>query len=232
MNPPAEKRKRSPEPVVLRSKGPAQHENIKRRRKDSEEVLEPDIVELSDDELDSYGMRLTDTGYQSPQPDDTLSELANAYESIKTRPGKAPLAHGIRPNQPRSARPRPPPTQLTYEWFGPSGGPIKFFTKPENLKPEDALRMRWSYGLDGPDHDDVEQQMEGDIHFCPSRGRGTNESFRYWICIQTNRGLRWTSYSVGQQHPAYRGFVLKGAVSKTKNPPRWVKEASFKSARN
>ncbi|KAG8714620.1 hypothetical protein FRC11_007778 [Ceratobasidium sp. 423] len=117
MNTQAEKRKRDKAPPVCRSEEPVPDKTFKRRRIDPEEPREPDILELSDDEPDSYGMKLTDTGYQSSSLDDTLNELINAYESVKNRLGKAPSVPSAGPSPPQRARPQPPPAQHTREWL-------------------------------------------------------------------------------------------------------------------
>ncbi|KAG9077694.1 hypothetical protein FS749_010388 [Ceratobasidium sp. UAMH 11750] len=115
------------------------------------------------------------------------------------------------------------------EWTGPNGGQIKFFAKPTNYD-EDAL-SRWSFSVDKPESD-ADERVEGDIHFSPAMLRSGNDPFAYWVCVwQNGNGPRWVRFQCGQQHPHYRGFVLQSAQAKTRTPPHWVKETSFKSSR-
>ncbi|CAE6445791.1 unnamed protein product [Rhizoctonia solani] len=114
-------------------------------------------------------------------------------------------------------------------WPGAEGGAITFRSKPAKYN-EKAL-SRWSYSERGPKNSTANERAEGDIHFSPSGGIGTNEPFNYWVCVKNQDGLRWVDFSCGQPHPLYKGFVLKPANKATKGPPKWVKAASYRASR-
>ncbi|QRW11168.1 hypothetical protein RhiLY_10167 [Ceratobasidium sp. AG-Ba] len=96
------------------------------------------------------------------------------------------------------------------DWTGPNGGRIKFIAKPANYD-EKAL-SRWSYSIDRPESDE-DERLEGNIHFSPATLKASSDPFMYWL------------------HPCYKGFVLQSAQAKTRTPPHWVKESSFRSSR-
>ncbi|QRV87065.1 hypothetical protein RhiJN_15083 [Ceratobasidium sp. AG-Ba] len=114
------------------------------------------------------------------------------------------------------------------DWTGPNGGRIKFIAKPANY--DDKALSRWSYSINRPEADE-DERLEGDIHFSPATLRASTDPFMYWVCIWHNHGPRWVRFQCGQPHPCYKGFVLQSAQAKTRTPPHWVKESSFRSSR-
>ncbi|KAG8729900.1 hypothetical protein FRC11_007797, partial [Ceratobasidium sp. 423] len=217
------------------------------KRRGLETSRNTEVIDITDDESDdTWSTELSDTGYQStsgyessayrtyPYPSSDIESLRSFYHSIDTEP----LTRASTPATSQytlTTRTTPHPGKglaIDFEtiWNGPNGGPIKFLSKPLGFN--DRVFSRWSYGETGPSNAAVEGQTEGDIHFSPSNGRGTSEAFLYWVCVSTVRGLRWVTYSCGQPHPTYPGFVLKPAVPRSSTPPKWIKEASFRASRS
>ncbi|KAH7335570.1 hypothetical protein B0J17DRAFT_720115 [Rhizoctonia solani] len=186
-----------------------------------------DVININDDDTDDDedgdeddDWCLTDTGYQS------------SYAPGFSAESSAALSEALGSNSPLSTNRYSSTTQspmlsvITSPWRGANGGAIKFKAKPADFNSK--AFSRWSYSMKGPKNSVVDEHTEGDIHFSPSNGLGTNEPFNYWVCVKTLRGLRWVDFSCGQPHPLYPEFVLK-AASASSVPPKWVKLASFRA---
>jgi hypothetical protein len=107
---------------------------------------------------------------------------------------------------------------------------LKFNAKPEGYVEGAGRLSRWSYSEDGTASQDVNERLEGDVHFSPTtQYTPDDEAFISWVCTLTPTGvLRWVRFTAGQPHPQYAGYVFKPAQL-PRAVPRWLKETSYKS---
>lgn len=117
-----------------------------------------------------------------------------------------------------------------YAIRGSPGGGLKFNAKPEGYVEDTGRLSCWSYSEDGTISQDVNERLEGNVHFSPAlQYLPDDEPFISWVCTMTRMGvLRWVLFMAGQPHPQYEGYVFKPAQL-PHTSPRWLKETSYKS---
>ncbi|KDN37570.1 LOW QUALITY PROTEIN: hypothetical protein RSAG8_10087, partial [Rhizoctonia solani AG-8 WAC10335] len=179
------------------------------------EYTEPDASNLDNELAQAYGLELTDTGFQS------YNTLAAKDSQTETAPGKPKAA-----KSPRQKKTSPVGTK----WGGGPGGALKFNAKPEGYVEGTGRLSRWSYSEDGTTSQDVNERLEGDVHFSPAiQYTPEDDAFTSWVCTLTPAGvLRWVRFTAGQPHPQHAGYVFKPAQL-PRVVPRWLKETSYKS---
>ncbi|KAF8601119.1 hypothetical protein BDV93DRAFT_510386 [Ceratobasidium sp. AG-I] len=149
------------------------------------------VIDILDDtDSDDWGTCLLDTGYQSsgyqtPYSSASLSEYETTVMDTASQSTYSQYPASRAPSQTTSQ------ALSTFEapdtkWRGPDGGPIKFCAKPAGFI--SRAFSRWSYSESGPNPTSVNDHVEGDIHFSPSHGRGTNHPFNYWSAQHGHKG--------------------------------------------
>ncbi|KAG8732174.1 hypothetical protein FRC11_000264, partial [Ceratobasidium sp. 423] len=175
-NTPTRKRKDCPAPSFQ-----ASISRSKRQRTDLD-VIDIDDYDDSNDDND-WSPGLIDTGYQGHRTPAFSVELTPTfgvessvdYSEALESDGESPRGT----NQRSSVSQAPTLPRDAIAWLGQEGGAIKFKAKPANFN-EKAF-SRWSYSTTGPKGSTVSERTDGDIHFSPSNGIGTNEPFNYWV---------------------------------------------------
>ncbi|KDN46763.1 hypothetical protein RSAG8_04143, partial [Rhizoctonia solani AG-8 WAC10335] len=205
----------SPSPAPLQLEETYTNDTSTRKRKDRPTLSSDAFINRSkrhhDD--DDWRIGLIDTRYQgdrtppfSIERTPTLGvESSVVYSEALESDGEDEswISTNQRPRTPQA----PAAPRDVIAWWGQEGGAIKFKTKPPKFN-EKAF-SRWSYSATGPKSSTVSERTDGDIHFSPSNGIGTNEPFNYWVCVGNDDKLRWVDFSCGQPHPVYLGYVLK-----------------------
>ncbi|KDN33587.1 hypothetical protein RSAG8_13322, partial [Rhizoctonia solani AG-8 WAC10335] len=150
----------------------------KRHRADSDVVDVEDDPESDDDWIPPP----IDTGYQTLRTPNFSIERTPAFDAdcsaMDSEVFDSDEKSWITTNRYSHVSQTPAPPQAANIWLGPEGGAIKFKSKPPNF--DEKAFSRWSYAMTGPRLSTVSERTDGDIHFSPSDGLGTNEPYKYW----------------------------------------------------